>query len=168
MRTALYLLCSLAILGGADTLYYHEWRARLPAMGRRARSELELHALRDFVYAVLFSTLPWIAWRGAWAIALAVLLLAEIVLTLWDFVVEDWVRKSLGGLYPGERIMHAVMGILYGAMLAYLLPNFVDLVECSHAAVGISNSGLSGNALGDGNNGRGSACIRVARLVCVV
>ena len=40
-----------------------------------------------------------------------------------DFVVEDWVRKSLGGLYPGERIMHAVMGILYGAMLAYLLPN---------------------------------------------
>jgi hypothetical protein len=89
MRTALYLLCSLAILGGADTLYYHEWRARLPAMGRRARSELELHALRDFVYAVLFSTLPWIAWRGAWAIALAVLLLAEIVLTLWDFVVED-------------------------------------------------------------------------------
>jgi len=123
MRTALYLLCSLAILGGADTLYYHEWRARLPAMGRQARSELELHALRDFVYAILFITLPWIAWRGAWAIALAALLLAEIVLTLWDFVVEDWVRKSLGGLYPGERIMHAVMGILYGAMLAYLLPN---------------------------------------------
>jgi hypothetical protein len=92
-------------------------------MGRQARSELELHALRDFVYAALFSTLPWIAWRGAWAIALAALLLAEIVLTLWDFVVEDWVRKSLGGLYAGERIMHGVMGILYGAMLAYLLPN---------------------------------------------
>jgi hypothetical protein len=55
MRTALYLLCFLAILGGADTLYYHEWRARLPSMGRQAQSELELHALRDFVYAVLFT-----------------------------------------------------------------------------------------------------------------
>ena len=55
-------------------------------------------------------------------IALAALLLAEIILTLWDFVVEDWVRKPLGGVYPGERIMHGVIGILYGAMLAYLVP----------------------------------------------
>jgi len=39
----LYLLCSLAILSGADTLYYHERQAQLPAMGRQARSELELH-----------------------------------------------------------------------------------------------------------------------------
>src|SRR5206468_3760139 len=43
-------------------------------------------------------------------------------LTLWDFVVEDWIRKPLGGVYPGERIMHAVIGILYGAMLATLWP----------------------------------------------
>jgi len=140
MRTALYLLCSLAILGGADTLYYHEWRARLPAMGRRARSELELHALRDFVYAVLFSTLPWIAWRGAWAIALAVLLLAEIVLTLWDFVVEDWVRKSLGGLYPGERIMHAVMGILTTVRLNVEENQLVDVF----GEIGTRIEGLKG------------------------
>jgi len=60
---------------------------------------------------------------GAWSIALVGLLLIEIVLTLWDFIVEDWVRKPLGGLYPGERTMHAVMGILYGAMLACLVPN---------------------------------------------
>jgi hypothetical protein len=52
---------------------------------------------------------------------LAGLLLAEIILTLWDFVVEDWIRKPLGGVYAGERIMHAVMGIVYGAMLAFLL-----------------------------------------------
>ena len=48
--------------------------------------------------------------------------MVEIVLTLWDFVVEDWIRKPLGGVYPGERIMHAVMGIVYGAMLAYVIP----------------------------------------------
>ena len=66
MRAALYFLFVLAILGAADTLYYHEWRAKLPALGRQARSELKLHALRDFIYAVLFISLPWIAWQGAW------------------------------------------------------------------------------------------------------
>ena len=122
MSTALYLLFAMALLGAADTLYFHEWRARLPGLGRRAASELRLHALRDYVYAVLFCTLPWIAWQGRWTAALAALLLIEVVLTLWDFVVEDWIRKPLGGVYPGERVMHAIMGIVYGAMLAFLLP----------------------------------------------
>lgn len=47
---------------------------------------------------------------------------AEIVITLCDFVVEDEVRKSIGGVYPGERITHALIGILYGAILALFLP----------------------------------------------
>src|SRR5437588_6840935 len=123
MVRTFYLLGVLAVLGAADTLYFHEWRARLPGMGRRARAELQLHALRDFVYSVLFGSLPWFAWQGWWAAVLALLLLAEVVLTLWDFVVEDWIRKPLGGVYPAERIMHGAMGIVYGAMLAYLIPS---------------------------------------------
>ena len=122
MTTTLKLLVVLALLGAFDTLYYHEWRARLPALGPAARSELQLHALRDFVYAILFGTLPWLAWEGRYVVALAALLLIEVILTLWDFVVEDWVRKPLGGVYPGERVMHGIMGIVYGAMLAYLWP----------------------------------------------
>src|SRR5438874_2623146 len=122
MVRTFYLLGVLAVLGAADTLYFHEWRARLPGMGRRARAELQLHALRDFVYSVLFGSLPWFAWQGWWAAVLALLLLTEVVLTLWDFVVEDWIRKPLGGVYPGERIMHGVMGITYGAMLANIVP----------------------------------------------
>jgi len=66
--------------------------------------------------------LPWFSWQGDYAVALAVLFLIEIILTLWDFVVEDWIRKPLGGVYSGERVMHAVMGIIYGAMLAYAAP----------------------------------------------
>jgi hypothetical protein len=38
----------LGIIGAFDTFYYHEWRARLPARGRRAAAELKLHAARDF------------------------------------------------------------------------------------------------------------------------
>ncbi len=123
MNTALWLLASQGMIGAFDTVYYHEWRARLPSLGPQARAELKLHAARDFIYAVLFATLPWFTWQGSWALVLAALLATEIVLTLKDFVVEDWVRKPLGGLYPGERVTHAVMGIIYGAMLAYLLPH---------------------------------------------
>lgn len=120
MTKAVYLLAVMGVLGAFDTLYFHEWRARLPALGRAAKSELRLHAARDFIYATLFGTLPWVAWQGWWVMLLGTLLLTEIVLTLADFVVEDWVRKPLGGVYPGERVMHGIMGVVYGGMLANL------------------------------------------------
>jgi hypothetical protein len=119
---ALWLLAIQGVIGAFDTLYYHEWRARLPARGRRAASELKLHAARDFFYGVLFATLPWLAWQGAWVPLLVAVLVAEIVLTLTDFVIEIAVRKELGDVYAGERVTHAVMGILYGAMVAKLIP----------------------------------------------
>jgi hypothetical protein len=119
---ALWLLGIQGVIGAFDTIYYHEWRARLPARGKQAASELKLHAARDFFYAILFATLPCIAWHGAWGLALAAVFVAEIVLTLTDFVVEIAVRKQLGDVYAGERVTHAVMGILYGAMIANLIP----------------------------------------------
>jgi hypothetical protein len=122
----LWLLGIQGVIGAFDTLYYHEWRARLPARGRQAASELKLHAARDVFYAVLFATVPWISWQGAWVLLLVGVLVAEIVLTLTDFVVEIAVRKQLGDVYAGERVTHAVMGILYGAMVAKLIPMLVD------------------------------------------
>lgn len=122
MSTALWLLAVQGLIGAFDTLYYHEWRARLPGRVPGTAAELKLHALRDFLYALLFGTLPWRAWQGWWALVLAAVLVTEIVLTLADFVVERRVRQPLGDVYGGERVTHAVMGILYGAMLAHLLP----------------------------------------------
>src|SRR5712691_9816796 len=122
MRIALWLLSVQGIVGAFDTLYYHEWRARLVARGQAAASELKIHAARDFLYAILFGTLPWLAWQGGFAVILSLVILAEIALTLWDFVIEISVRKSLGGVYAGERLTHAIMGMLYGAFLANLTP----------------------------------------------
>lgn len=122
MIVALWLLGLQGVIGAFDTVYYHEWRARLPARGKQAASELKLHAARDFFYAVLFATLPWLAWHGLWVLVLAGVFVAEIILTLTDFVVEIAVRKQLGDVYAGERVTHAVMGILYGAMIAKLIP----------------------------------------------
>lgn len=117
METALILLAVQGALGAWDTLYYHEYRLRLPSQPHAGR-ELALHATRDFLYAILFCTIGWVAWNGALAWLFVALLAAEILITLWDFLEEDRTRK----LPPGERVGHAVMGIVYGVFLATLLP----------------------------------------------
>jgi hypothetical protein len=123
MTTALWLLAIQGVIGAFDTFYYHEWRARLPARPEVTGIELRLHAARDFLYAAIFGTLPWLAWEGIWTAALVAILVAEIALTMADFVIEVHVRRSLGDdVYAGERVTHAVMGILYGAALAMLVP----------------------------------------------
>jgi hypothetical protein len=103
MNVALWLLAVLGVIGAFDTFYYHEWRARLPAQGSLAAPELRLHAARDFFYAIIFGTLPCLGWHGRWVIVLVAVIVIEIILTLWDFVVEITVRKPLGDVYAGER-----------------------------------------------------------------
>ena len=118
MNTVLYFLVLLGALGAFDTLYYHEWRLRLPS-SPAAWSELRLHAVRDFAYTIVFGTLAWATWNGTWAWLLAAILLFEVWATLADFLEEDRTRK----LPAGERVMHAVMGIVYGMFLAKLYPH---------------------------------------------
>ncbi len=122
MSTVLWLLGGLGLLGAFDTIYFHEILGQLPARLPGLSPELKLHAARSFIYVAVFGTLPWLAWRGAWAVALSLLLTAEIGITLADFIIEDTVRKPLGGLLPGERATHTVMAIIYGAMIANLVP----------------------------------------------
>jgi len=125
VTTALWLLGVLGALGAFDTVYFHEIRGQLPAHLPGLRPELKLHAGRSFIYVAVFGTLPWFAWRGLWAYLLGALLVAEICITLADFIVEDQVRKPFGGLLPGERTTHTVMAIVYGAMVANLIPVIV-------------------------------------------
>lgn len=122
MHVALWLLGIQGVFGAFDTLYYHEWKARLPARGAQSVPELRIHAARDFFYVIIFGTLPFVAWRGIWAVVFFAVLVIEIVLTLWDFIVEITARKPIGDVYGGERVTHAIMGIIYGAMMGYLLP----------------------------------------------
>jgi hypothetical protein len=117
MKAAIAFLLAQGALGAFDTLWYHEHKLRLPHT-RSAASELRLHAARDFAYAIIFASLAWVEWRGALAWLFLGILIFEIVVTLWDFVEEDRTRT----LPPGERITHAIMGILYGAFLYTLVP----------------------------------------------
>jgi len=132
MNVAIWLLFVQALLGAFDTLYYHEYRLRL-AHGHGTRLELRLHAARDFAYAVIIGSLGFLTWNGQLAWILLALLVLEIVITLWDFIEEDRIRR----LPAGERAMHAVMGIVYGAFLANLLP---ELWRWSAAGTGFGTS----------------------------
>ena len=128
MSQVLWLMAVQGSLGAFDTAYYHEYKARLVAGGARTRPELWLHAIRDFVYAILFATLPFVAWCGAWSILLVMLILFEIVVTMTDFAVEVRTRGEIG-VAAGERITHAMMAIVYGAMLGRLAPHVYSWSE---------------------------------------
>jgi hypothetical protein len=143
---ALALLATQGMLGAFDTVYYHEYRARLPAR-REARAELAVHGARAAVYAVVFWSLAATQWDGAWAWVLAGLLGVEIVLTLVDFVIEDRVRRPQGGVFPGERVTHAVMGIVYGAFLARLAPHWLAWVAAPTALEPATSAPPAGLAL---------------------
>ncbi len=117
MNTVLYIALVLSAMGAFDTLYYHEYKLQLPK-AKTAALELRLHAVRDFFYATIFFSFGWLEWHGGFAAVFAAIILAEIFITMWDFVEEDATRK----LPKGERVMHSAMGIVYGALLAFLAP----------------------------------------------
>jgi hypothetical protein len=80
--------------------------------------------VRDFVYATLFGTLPFVAWCGAWTAVLAGLVAFEIVVTMTDFAIEPRARAP-GDVLPGERVTHGLMAIVYGAALFALAPSML-------------------------------------------
>lgn len=115
------LLAALVILqiamGAFDTLYHHELTERL-AWRHSAETELRLHAVRNWFYALLFLIAAWVEPHGALAIAILIVLAVELVITLWDFVEEDLSRKLPGT----ERVTHTLLAVNYGAILAFIGP----------------------------------------------
>ena len=118
---ALQLMAAQGLMGAFDTLYHHEGTEAL-AQRNTARRELSIHAVRSSIYCAIFIGLSSWAWHGAWAWVLLAVFGVEIVLTLWDFVVEDGSRL----LPPTERVTHTVLAINAGAFIALLAMNAVD------------------------------------------
>jgi len=115
---ALWPLITLQILMGAfDTLYHHEMTERL-AWRPSQRRELQLHGIRNLLYAALFLVLGWREPRGLFAMLVVAVLALEVIVTLADFVEEDLTRK----LPASERINHTLLALNYGALLALLMP----------------------------------------------
>lgn len=113
---ALQLMAAQGLLGAFDTLYHHELTEALPSRSS-ARKELWIHATRASFYSLLFIGLSAWKWHGLWAVVLILIFSLEIVLTLWDFVIEDKTR-----LLPAtERVTHTVLAINGGAFITLLV-----------------------------------------------
>jgi uncharacterized protein (TIGR01777 family) len=114
------LLVTQIALGGLDNFWHHELKERLPSR-REARVELALHSCRELCYALMFAGLAWWEWHGAWTAAVVALLAAEVCVTLADFIVEDRTRR----LPKTERILHTVLAMNFGALIAVLAPTLL-------------------------------------------
>jgi hypothetical protein len=122
MTPLLWILVAVQIaMGVFDTFYHHELTERL-AWRPSQRYELQLHAMRNMLYAFLFLVLGWLEVHGILAIVVIAVLVVEVVITLMDFVEEDMSRK----LPASERINHTLLAINYGAILVLLLPILID------------------------------------------
>lgn len=114
------LLIVQVTLGAFDTIYHHELKEQLPYRAGAA-PELRIHGIRALLYAVVVAGLAAFQWHGWLALTFAVLFVTEIVLTLWDFVLEDRTRK----LPSTERVTHALLAVNGGAFLLALADTLV-------------------------------------------
>ena len=120
MNVVLWVLAAIGVMGAIDTIAFHEIASRLAARPAAWR-ELRLHACRDVFYLILFPTLAWNEPHGAFAGGIAAIVVAEVVVTAFDFIVE-WETRVLP---TGERALHAVIAVTYGAFAALLAPSLL-------------------------------------------
>ncbi|MBL6750433.1 MAG: TIGR01777 family protein [Nevskia sp.] len=138
MTTVLMLFCLQCLLGGFDNLWHHEIQARLPRQPT-ARKELAFHAAREIIYGLVFFGVAWRQWEGLWALVLIAILAAEIVITICDFLEEDRTRR----LPPLERVLHTVMALVYGGLLAVWVPELWRWMQAPTGLVRTSYDWLS-------------------------
>ena len=121
MDWIIYILIFQGFLGGSDVIWNHEWKEKLPTKPSAAL-EQKIHGIRELLYAIIFIGLAWFTWIGFWASVLFGILIIEIMLTAWDFVVEDKTRM----LSPTERITHLMLSMTGGAFVALIIPVLLD------------------------------------------
>ena len=138
MTIVLYLLIFQAILGGFDVLWNHEYQEKLPQKPSAAL-EQKIHGVRELLYAFVFFALASFEWHGYWAVLLSLVLIIEILLTAWDFIIEDQTRR----LTAVERITHLVLSINGGAYLALLAPQLWGWASESSQLINIEYGSLS-------------------------
>lgn len=117
MVTTSVVLFILGLLGALDIAMYH-----CVSHGIRShpdsRNELLVHSLRGPTYATLFLVVPNVELRGAFFWALIALYAVDVSISIVDFAIERKSRELLGGLPSGEYVIHSIMAMFFGAMVA--------------------------------------------------
>lgn len=170
MLTGSILLLVIGVLGAFDIFYFHAYKQGLVHRAE-SRTEAWIHVARGFVYAAQLAAVPNLRFGGAWYAAFVALFVADIGVAIADVSIEPASRKSLGGLPPGEYLMHIVLSVLVGVYLHAILADSVAWARLPTAlevapaaplglrvALGIMSLGAAGIAIAEG------ACILRAML----
>ncbi len=115
--TLLYLFLIVhALLGAFDVICNHEIIARLPRLAYW--KEEVLHSAREAAFTLLFFSMAWFEWRGSYSWFIAAVLIAELLITIYDTIVEVDTRI----LPVTERIAHVFLLINFGIVVALAVP----------------------------------------------
>lgn len=125
MLTATWLLLLMGLLGATDIALFHA-RAHRLRHHAPARAELITHALRGPTYCLLFAVVPNATFAGGWFLALLAVLAFDLAISIADFWLEPDSRRALGGLPRGEYLLHVVLAMLFGALVAAVLYESAD------------------------------------------
>lgn len=137
-NVVLWVLAAQGVLGAFDVLYNHEYVERLPHRPAAAREQL-LHGLRETLYPIVFAGLAWYHWQGGYAVALALALFAELVITIWDSLEEDRVRT----IAPSERVVHILLSITAGMLYVTIAPQLWTDAQRPTALVAVDHGAMS-------------------------
>jgi hypothetical protein len=105
------------VIGGIDVILNHELIARLPYQPAAA-SEERLHALRELLFGAAFASAAWYEWHGVLAWWIPALLLAELLVSIRDAIIELDIRV----LPVTERILHVLLFVNLGVIFTTLAP----------------------------------------------
>ena len=100
------------LIGGLDVILNHELLARLPGQAWSGPEE-RMHSAREWIFFAIFASLAWFEWQGAAAWWIALLFLAEILVSARDVVIEGNTRV----LPKPERVLHLFLFMNLGALV---------------------------------------------------
>ena len=117
MEAATYILFVLGCLGATDILLYHSIAHGIRSH-QDSRIELWIHSLRGPIYAALFLLIPNFALHGGFFWLLIAIFAVDVCVSLGDFIIERGSREFFGGLPTGEYVLHIILAMLFGALVA--------------------------------------------------
>jgi hypothetical protein len=107
-----YALVLHGLIGGLDVVLNHELLARLPGQPWSGPEE-RMHSAREWIFFAIFASLAWFEWHGAAVWWIALLFLAEVLVSARDVVIEGNTRV----LPKPERVLHLFLFMNLGALV---------------------------------------------------
>ncbi len=128
MQNLFYLMCGFSLLGVLDVGYFHIYRFRLYKQVS-SRGEQITHLFREILFLTILLWVMFVHAQGVYALVLPLLLLADLINSLTDVLLEPKSRSSLGGIPPLEYLIHMLTMLVSGAIIALAVRETLKVIS---------------------------------------